>query len=418
MRILLYEHLTGGGLVDTALPSSLLCEGYAMLSGLVSDFKRAGYNVTILLDSRVAATDSLLDADQVVQVPSLGEASLKFDAAVANVDAVYVVAPESNKVLQSAVERTQAAGVLSLNSSPEAIGLASDKALLHSRAMRMGMNLPKTITCRVTDSMDQILTAIKNKLGFPAIVKPAKGTSCQGLSIVRTEEQVLAAIEKIKTQALGDDLIVQEFIPGTPVSVSLICTGREALPISLNLQDVTLAVPYGESCYNGGIVPFEHQRRDEAFSVAKRLVESFGNLKGYVGVDLVLSKAGIFVLEVNPRLTTSYVGLRRVVNFSVAEAIADSAAASGQTAGIRIAYHNPIVFQGVSCFSKIHLSVDEVDDFMGIRGMPEVVSPPFPEIEGEACVLVQSFGDTAKEAKNRLDHLKKRLCRRQLGAWQ
>ncbi len=418
MRILLYEHLTGGGFVGTALPSSLLCEGYAMLRGLVSDFKRAGYNVTILLDSRVAATDQLLDADQVVQVTSLREVSLKFDAAVANVDAVYVVAPESNNLLQSAVKRTEAAGALSLNSSPEAVGLAADKALLHSRAMHMGMNLPRTVICRVTDSIDHTLAAIKNKLGFPAIIKPAKGTSCQGLSMIRTEEQVLAAVEKIKTHALGDDLIVQELIRGTPVSVSLICTCGEALPISLNLQDVTLAAPNGESCYNGGSVPFEHQLRDEAFSVAKRLVEYFGDLEGYVGVDLVLSKAGIFVLEVNPRLTTSYVGLRSVVNFNVAEAIAGSVTAGRRTAGFQIANHNPVVFRGVSCFSKMHLLVDEVDNFVGIRGMPEVVSPPFPEIEDGACALVQSYGDTAEEAKNRLDHLKKRLCHRQLGAWQ
>ncbi|MEK7799030.1 MAG: ATP-grasp domain-containing protein, partial [Acidobacteriota bacterium] len=41
-------------------------------------------------------------------------------------------------------------------------------------------------------------------------------------------------------------------------------------------------------------------------------------VRGYVGVDLVLGDSGATVIEINPRLTTSYVGLR----LSVAENIA------------------------------------------------------------------------------------------------
>ena len=48
-------------------------------------------------------------------------------------------------------------------------------------------------------------------------------------------------------------------------------------------------------------------------------------LHGYFGVDLVLGAAADgsedAVIEINPRLTTSYIGLRRLARFNLAEAL-------------------------------------------------------------------------------------------------
>ena len=48
-------------------------------------------------------------------------------------------------------------------------------------------------------------------------------------------------------------------------------------------------------------------------------------LLGYVGVDLVLGDAADgsrdYAIEINPRLTTSYVGLRALADFNIAEAM-------------------------------------------------------------------------------------------------
>ena len=41
-------------------------------------------------------------------------------------------------------------------------------------------------------------------------------------------------------------------------------------------------------------------------------------LRGFVGVDLVLGDADVFVVEVNPRLTTAYLGVRAAVDENVA----------------------------------------------------------------------------------------------------
>ncbi|HEU5303158.1 MAG TPA: ATP-grasp domain-containing protein, partial [Gemmatimonadales bacterium] len=42
---------------------------------------------------------------------------------------------------------------------------------------------------------------------------------------------------------------------------------------------------------------------------------------GYVGVDLILTRHGPAVLEINPRLTTSYCGLRQAVGVNTAAVV-------------------------------------------------------------------------------------------------
>ena len=91
--------------------------------------------------------------------------------------------------------------------------------------------------------------------------------------------------------------------------------GGEALALSLNKQNINLAMPVQVSTYEGGVVPFEHPLKQKAFSAAKKAVECFSGLRGYVGVDVVLAEEKAFVVDVNPRLTTSYVGLSKTAKF-------------------------------------------------------------------------------------------------------
>ncbi len=97
----------------------------------------------------------------------------------------------------------------------------------------------------VDGGLAEIKQIIRSKFSYPVMFKPVDGVSCGGLSIVKEEVQVEKAIAKIKAESAENHFIVQEFIDGEDASVSLLCASGKALAISLNRQNVKVAVPDG-----------------------------------------------------------------------------------------------------------------------------------------------------------------------------
>ena len=190
-------------------------------------------------------------------------------------------------------------------------------------------------------------------------------------------------------------------IEGDAASVSLLATGRSAIPVSLNLQDVKLETAKACSSYRGGVVPFDHPMGAEAFEAAKKIVEAVPGLRGYIGMDFVLTGEEAVVLEVNPRLTTSYVGLRRVVNFNLAQAVVDAV--------LKHSLPEHVESCGCTVFSKVETYSPTAEALQELYGWDKVVSPPFPVSNGEASALVASYGETFRDASCGFREAKKRV---------
>jgi len=402
VRLLVYEHVSGGGFAGKSISASVLSEGFGMLRALISDFKAAGHNVTTTLDSRVARLNPLLDADCVLPVFSSREAEVSIRKLAEQADSAYVIAPETDGILQSLVELVEQSGAASLNCSAGAIGKVSDKVGFYEFVRKRGLPLPATMRFSVTDDLKEIEQAVRGSLGFPVIFKPSDGVSCGGVSAVSNEEQVAGAVNKVKHESASKHFLVQELTKGDAASVSLLSTGNEALPISLNRQDVTIETPEACSSYSGGAVPLDHPLQAEAFRVSEKIVKSVTGLRGYVGVDFVLTKEEAVAIEVNPRLTTSYIGLRRVINFNLAQAIVDAVLKRELPAHIQN--------RGCAYFSKVETAKPTIGALQAIYRMQGVVSPPFPVAEnGVASALIASYGATLHEATTRFREAKKRV---------
>ncbi|UCF44692.1 MAG: ATP-grasp domain-containing protein [Candidatus Bathyarchaeota archaeon] len=402
MRVLIYEHLSGGGFADEPMPLGILSEGFSMLRTLISDFKASGHNVTTLLDSRIARLNPPIDADFLVPIFSSREAQAIIRKVSESVDAAYIVAPETDQVLQSLVEFVEQAGATSLNCPANAIAKVSNKAVFYTILKKLGISTPETIMFSVHDAVAEIKQTIRDKLNFPLVFKPSDGVSCCGLSVVTKEDQVDSAVNKIKGKASSKLFLAQELIKGAAASVSLISTGNEAMAISLNQQDVAIGTPEVLSTYKGGVVPFIFPLKSDAFAVAEKIVKSFRDLKGYIGVDLILTEEEAVAIEVNPRLTTSYIGLRRVVNFNPADAIVNAILKRELPTNIRCC--------GYAYFSKVETTRPTTDALKKTYEINEVVSPPFPvSSSGNAFALVSAYGATLGIATAKFREAKKRV---------
>ncbi len=402
MRLLVYEHISGGGYAGKPISLSVLSEGFGMLRSIVTDFKSAGNEVTVLLDARLSKLNPPIVADYIIPVFYPEEAEkLLINAAKIN-DAVYVIAPETGQTLQSLVELVESVGKVSLNCDARAIQKVADKAVLYEMLKKNGLATPNTVMLNVDVGLAEVEQIIRSKFSYPVVFKPVDGVSCGGLSIVKEGAQVEKAVAKIKAESAGKHFIVQEFTDGEAASVSVLCTGGKALAISLNRQNVKVAGPEAVSSYEGGTVPFNHPLKQEAFSVGEKVAESFSGLRGYVGVDLVLVKDKPFVVDVNPRLTTSYVGLCRVAAFNVAEALVNAV--------LKRKLPTKQEIGGFVYFSKVETRKPTVSAFEKAAQITEVVSPPFPlDDNDKACSLVAGQGESLDNSRLRFEEAKKRL---------
>jgi predicted ATP-grasp superfamily ATP-dependent carboligase len=402
LKVIVYEHVSGGGYAGQPIPASVLSEGFGMLRYLVEDFKAAGHEVTVLLDERLSKLHPPIDADCTVPIfyPYEPEKFLKNIPKIN--DAIYIIAPETGRTLQSFVELVEQTGKKSLNCAAHAIGKASDKTVLFEVLQKLGVS-PKTVILSLDEGLATIKEIIKKELGYPLVLKPAEGVGCSGLSLVNQEAQIAAAIAKIPAESTGKRFIAQEFIKGEAASVSLLSTGKKAKAISLNKQNIILSGPDEPSSYEGGAVPFEHWLKQETFKIAEKVTEAFLDLKGYVGVDFVLTEHKSFVVDVNPRLTTSYVGLRKVAQFNVAEVILNAV--------LKDTLPDNFENEGFACFSKVETTKPTIEAFQKAAKLSAIVSPPFPLNENEKSItLILGEGDTLNEAKLNLEEAKKRLC--------
>ena len=404
MKVLVYEHASGGGFTDKQMPTSILSEGFSMLRAIIADFRAAGHSVTTVLDSRLTALNPPVHADLVVSAPSLQDAKKTVQELSESADAAFIIAPESNQILQSLVESIEHTGVKSLNCQSSAIGRLSDKTIAFERAKELGLPTPETIIVTPQDENEDIKRAISDSLKFPLVVKPVDGIGCSGLSVVDNDRQVAGAVAKAISASASKHFMVQELITGTAVSVSLLSTSSDLLPASLNWQDVVLMPPEDTSTYDGGQVPFDSLLKHDAFAAAETLVKSFNGLRGYVGVDMVLTENEVVFIEVNPRLTTSYVGMRKTLGFNPAQALIEAVLEKELPANNQS--------NGYAVFSKVKTTAPTVATLQKIYRINQVISPPFPTADAETAeALVLAHGATVEEATTRFQEAKKSLCR-------
>lgn len=402
MKIAIYEYVSGGGYAQQPIPAGLLAEGFGMLRSLVADFKVAGHEVTVLLDERISKLNPPLDADFTVPVVSSSEPQKYLEKKEKGFDVVFVVAPETAHILQNLVQVLEAKGKACLNCTSEAIEKVSNKATLNQQLNKAQIATPKTLILNFKDDIAKTTKQITRELTYPIVLKTLDGAGCSGMSFIKTEESLNAAIAKLQKNSTAPQFIAQNYVNGLPASVSVISNGKKTVAISLNKQQIILAQPSEESQYIGGCVPLEHPLSEKACAIAERLVESITGLRGYVGVDVVLSEDSVYVVDVNPRLTTSYVGLHAVADFNVAQALLEAVTNGALPKKI----HN----KEVVYFSKIETPQPTPAIYPKFAKLDYLCAPPFPsETKEPAYALVMSKASTMQMACLRIEEAKKAL---------
>ncbi|GIX29288.1 MAG: hypothetical protein KatS3mg123_3169 [Burkholderiales bacterium] len=300
MRIFLYEHVTGGGFMGQPLPASLAREGDRMLRAALDDLTELpGVETVVSRDPRLPFPPGAA----AVLEPAPGESPRSlYRRGLALADLAWIIAPETGGVLEALAREALARGKGLFGCAPEAVRVAASKRATARALARAGLPVVPTF------APGEPLPALPG----PWVVKPDDGAGCEGARRVPDVDAVREALLEA-----GTGPVAQPWIEGEAASLSLLVfpEGRVRL-LSCNRQHIAVR---GEALALTGVTVGAWADADGRLAaLAQAAVAAIPGLAGFVGIDYVQTSAGPVVLEINPRLTTSYCGLRSVLGMNPA----------------------------------------------------------------------------------------------------
>jgi predicted ATP-grasp superfamily ATP-dependent carboligase len=315
MRIFVYEYTCAGDVTSDPTAQSLQTEGWAILSALLEDFGRLPATETItMLDSRIPLLwkNRACSLGAVCREVHKGEEVSVFQALAQTADFTLVIAPEFDNLLLMRCQWVEEVRSRLLGPSSGAVALTADKLALglHLRDRRIP----------TPESRLFIPGKAPTDLTWPLVWKPRNGAGSQATFLMRDQDELQACARQ--AEGWEGEFIVQPFVAGLPASVSFLVGPQTQIALLPGEQILSLD---GRFHYRGGRLPLPAPLAERAVRLAGRAVDSVAELRGYIGVDLVLGSAADgsldWVMEINPRLTTSYVGLRALAQTNLAEAM-------------------------------------------------------------------------------------------------
>ncbi|MCL7475894.1 MAG: ATP-grasp domain-containing protein [ANME-2 cluster archaeon] len=277
MNIMVAEYAVGTGESGT-----ILLEGRAMLDVLVRSFVDSGHRVlyptsgTILQSGTAVITD---DLERTIEQLS------------SQCDAGLVVAPDEllGDLTELVEEHTVNLGCPSVS-----VRVCADKLECARILEKEGIQVPDTII-----SGGQEVFSLGDRL----VLKPRWGCASEDTTLTRYSCATM----------IPEGFVATRFIEGQHLSASMV-VGDTVLPLTVNKQHIKIG---NDIMYDGGTVGIDCGRNDEIFEVAGHTARVLG-CKGYVGIDIVLAEEP-WVIDVNPRPTTSIIGIEKVMDEKLGE---------------------------------------------------------------------------------------------------
>lgn len=301
------------------LPDSLAQEGALMRDALLRDLSALGqYEIIVMHDERLAPSKLAMCSIAV----GLDKFDTVFADVLAQVDLVWLIAPESDGILIELSERVYEKhddGKLFIGSGYDATLIGTSKTLCFEALQAAGVfTLP--VYAGEDLMQDAFSDGINKKNIKQWVAKPEDGAGCEGIRVFDT-------LEALKTWVSHEDrylhYLAQPYQQGIAGSFSMLCRNGKAWLLSCNRQHIVLE----DGCFKltgvtvNGLL-FYWQRFE---TIARKIAQTLPDALGYVGVDVIVDEESdkIYVIEINTRLTTSYTGLSEALACNPAKLILD-----------------------------------------------------------------------------------------------
>lgn len=297
MSILVFEFMVGGGVADQHPlnddTQTFFRQGHSMLNAVCEDLLKLGHRLIVPVD--VKADHSLPSSVNLLKVECESDLDSVLSFAANDVQHILLIAPESDGCLEHIASLLAPCSKRFISPDLEFIRLTADKWKCHQWLSQR--NVPCPATALITNENE--LRSLSDDF-FPCVFKPIDGAGSEGVRLNESRNEMVE---------LDLPLLAQRFVRGTAASVSVIWSKDQPHLLEPGRQ-VFDSQPFGTHVRTE--FPLAGLLRERAKSLAWKTTLALPDTRGYFGIDMVLADdpADDVVIEINPRLTTSYAWLR------------------------------------------------------------------------------------------------------------
>ncbi|MBY9005796.1 MAG: ATP-grasp domain-containing protein [Candidatus Lokiarchaeota archaeon] len=418
-NLFIFEFISGGGFNKRIIPSSLFCEGFGMLRSIIEDFRKLDFQITTLLDIRIKYLSYLLNADSINYIDSNINYISYFKSLVRKNNFCFIIAPEFSKILKILTEIVKINKKKLLSIDIEGVNLGSSKYKTYKFFKKNKLETPETFKIPMKHRIPNKEFIIKKFIKFnsPIIIKPDDGIGAESILYFEKKTQIEDIFKnKSKIFNLGKRFLLQRYIEGKALSLSLISYYSEekreyrSKILSINFQNIAISKLNGNIEYFGGSTPIINYK-----TVHKKISEllkttNFSKFQGLFGIDLIQNENKISFIEINPRLTTSYLGLRNILNKNPAELIIKTKLNHMVEGAIKI--ENNSFFSRLDLIHNKNLPYNKIkDDFIPelLKLYPEFIVPPISLNNNQLSCFVVTKEKSLEKSLDKLNLIKNYL---------
>jgi len=289
------------------IPASLAREGMLMMQAVIDELSdNSSILITVLVDYRFKNIQ-LPNNVTIIFVHQNQCVYQLLSSLLGTVDFIWPIAPEMDGELEKVTKLIEQENVTLLNSSSSAITICSDKLVTSNRLKEKGFDVIDTIQW---DQFSQNFLA-------PWVVKSKYGVGCLDNYFIANKEELIKISQQINNKM---DYVIQPYIKGEVLSLSCLFKQGKAWLLCCNKQDIV--INKGKFELKACIVNISDENNDIYQNIIDQIASSIPGLFAYVGIDIIQAENKVpMILEINPRLTTSYVGINQAIGYNVANAV-------------------------------------------------------------------------------------------------
>ena len=300
IKILIYEYVTGGGLINEDLSSTLLHEAKLMTSRLHSDLSISDdVSFSFFLDERLKN----LARPQSILINKQNSNKIYDENFLKKFDYVLPILPETNLSLYKYTKFLEEKKINKIISDKQTILSLSNKLSFYNLFINQKINVIPTYNIKEINKIKKI-----KKL----VIKDKYGAGCSFVKIFKNSS-------KKDFKDYNKNYIVQPYIDGKPYSISAFFDQNDLYLLSINRQDIKITKNFIK--LNKIIVNDKIVDDTKIYALLEKIKSILPKLYGYIGIDIIINKKDLYVVEINPRLTTSYIGLNETLGINLVNLI-------------------------------------------------------------------------------------------------